>query len=936
MTGSPQLADGLLEREAEWRRMQALLTAVQAGQGAQLCLLGPPGAGKSSLLAALVERARADGLRVLLASAGPLESRSPFGLARRLFTRELERLTPAEIAGVSTGLARTAVEHLIGSSAEPVELGDMLASLTWLLRALARLGPVLVVADDVQWADEESVLLLGSLREQLDGLTLGVVLAAREVSAETRQPALAEVVAAGEVLRPEALTATAVGAVLASCWGGEVGAEVAQAAHEVSGGNPFLVTALARLLAERAPGERGVAALRAAVPGTVIDAVVQRIAALPEPARDLARAVAILDGSTLTLAAALAGTDLETAALAADRLRAAGIFAAEGAPTFRHGLLRSATYATIGHDTREALHRRAAALLAGTDLNAAAAQLLSAEPTGDCTAADVLARAGRDALDAGAPQSAVALLRRAVAEPPTAAELPRLLLDQGLAEMRTLDAACVETLDRALAVVTAPEDRAEAALALARAYAYAGFHALAADVLAEACDALRGTDSELELEVEAAFVGTAMLVSERRVEARRLLAARTDLTGSTRGERLFLIQQMMAASAANQPATVLFDLAEKVIGDWPTSDQSPESTEWVWPRLLLAAMGRLTEVRRLTDDGFAKAAANGSMVGFLSATFVRGSVELWSGDLIEAESRFRAMLEHGRALNGGVLVETLAGGGLAQALAFQGRVEEAMALLAPFPEESGADAPIEGMSMLAFCRAVVRQLAGDDEGALASALYLGRLVAELDCDSPTWVAWRAPAITALWTLGRVEEARAMAAEHLALCEQAGAATLLAEALHLAGVVGEDAEHSRAMLERSVEVAQSVEGRLHEVMARMAYGAFLRRTGQRAEAREHLRQARWWAEQVHAGHFVALADSELAAAGVRAGRLDLFGSGALTASELRVCELAVQGLRNRDIAQRLYITTKTVEVHLSRAYRKLGIVGRADLALALEA
>jgi DNA-binding NarL/FixJ family response regulator len=113
------------------------------------------------------------------------------------------------------------------------------------------------------------------------------------------------------------------------------------------------------------------------------------------------------------------------------------------------------------------------------------------------------------------------------------------------------------------------------------------------------------------------------------------------------------------------------------------------------------------------------------------------------------------------------------------------------------------------------------------------------------------------------------------------------------------------------------------------------GAALRRANKRAEARELLKEGIDLAVRCSSQPLVEHAEAELAATGARPRRLLLSGVESLTASERRVADFAAKGLSNKDIAQTLFVTTKTVEVHLSNVYRKLGIGSRNDLPQALE-
>jgi len=910
----------LVERERELGRIDACLEQAAGGRGATMLVLGPAGQGKTALTRAAVSAADERGFTALVATADQLGTRSPFGVVRRLLDQALMALAPADREALGVGLARLAVDYLVGEVATPVEHGDLMAGFDWLVAGLARRGPLLLVADDVQWADEESLLFLGSLRHRISTLPVLVLAAAREVGPDGRRPALAALVADrdAEVLRlDDPLSEAGVSRLLRDAWG-EVDPEAAHAVSEVSGGNPFLVLAVARLLT--GTGRVTAPVVRDVVPGSVIDSVVERLAGLGDAERDLARAVAVLETTPTGTAAELAGLDLDRASRAADRLRAAGLFGVEAGLEYRHALLRSAVYAATGVDTREQLHRAAARMLAATDVHAAAAHLMQTTAAGDPWAAEVLGRAAALAMDEGAPHSAVALLRRAVAEPPPADQAAAVLLRLGLAEMRTLDARCVVSLGQAEQGLLDPSDRAQCALALAEAFSYAGFHEPAAEALERALE--RVDDPDLVLELEAALIATSLLLPERIADARRRLGARPGLTGATRAERLFLNQQLSDAVGTNQPAPVIRDLARRALHP----SDSPERTEWVWARLFLAAIGDYDQVRRLTDDGFAKAAANGSVLGFVTASFIRGLAELSAGALPAAEEHFRAMLDSGEPISPGPLVSLLGRGELAQALTLQGRVDEAVALLAEFPEEPPAEWPVNGLATLHYARAVVRHAAGDHAGALASAERLGALVTGLDVDSPTWAAWRPLAIGPLRALGRPDEARAHAERHVELCERSQVAPLLGEALRLLGELEDDP----GLLERALAVLTDAQSPLQEGRARLSLGSALRRAGQRAQAREQLQIARAQLVSCGATPWVEHAQAELAAAGSRIARIDLTGVGALTASERRVADLAAQGRTNTEIARMLFVSPKTVETHLSRVYRKLDIGGRTEL------
>jgi DNA-binding NarL/FixJ family response regulator len=140
----------------------------------------------------------------------------------------------------------------------------------------------------------------------------------------------------------------------------------------------------------------------------------------------------------------------------------------------------------------------------------------------------------------------------------------------------------------------------------------------------------------------------------------------------------------------------------------------------------------------------------------------------------------------------------------------------------------------------------------------------------------------------------------------------------------------------ALVEEAVAVLEDSIARLEHAKALAALGTLMRLDRRPTEARDPLRRALDLATVCGADALAERTRSELAAAGARPRREALSGVGALTPSERRVADLAAGGQSNRDIAQSLYVTPKTVEVHLSNAYRKLGIGGRRELPSVLQA
>ena len=193
--------------------------------------------------------------------------------------------------------------------------------------------------------------------------------------------------------------------------------------------------------------------------------------------------------------------------------------------------------------------------------------------------------------------------------------------------------------------------------------------------------------------------------------------------------------------------------------------------------------------------------------------------------------------------------------------------------------------------------------------------------------------WRSDAALAHLALGAQNEAKALASEEVAVATGFGAPRMLGTALRAAGLA-EGGTRGIELLRQAVDVLEDSPARLERARAVTDLGAALRRAGQRIQAREALRPA---LELAHRCGALALTDrtrTELIAAGGRPRRLVLTGLDSLTPSERRVAQLAATGLPNREIAQHLSVTARTVEGHLTHSYQKLDITSREQLPAAL--
>jgi DNA-binding CsgD family transcriptional regulator len=270
---------------------------------------------------------------------------------------------------------------------------------------------------------------------------------------------------------------------------------------------------------------------------------------------------------------------------------------------------------------------------------------------------------------------------------------------------------------------------------------------------------------------------------------------------------------------------------------------------------------------------------------------------------------------------------------LALALLEQGETDEAARVIdqGDFAEQL----PLGQVPLVWFrlSRGRLRIETGSPERGVEELLQVGETVRLVPFDNPSSVPWRRWAAEGLRLLDRNDDARSLADEELALARRWGDPYAIGASLRVLGLV-EGGKAGIGLLREAVEVLAGSEARLEHARALVDLGAALRRANQRTEARARLREGVDLARGVGAFGLAERANDEIAASGARPRKVLHTGLDALTASERRVAQLAADGMSNKDIAQTLFVTIKTVEVHLSHAYRKLEIGSRAQLHKAL--
>ncbi|MDQ3648017.1 MAG: AAA family ATPase, partial [Actinomycetota bacterium] len=559
-----------MEREAEMGRFAEMVEWVaRSGRGATLVVEGAPGIGKTRLLGAIREIAAAGGLDVLAARGAELERAFPFGLMRQLLGPPLAAAGAAERDQLLEGAATLALGALEGKPGDrSVDAAGVLHGLFWFVSALARRRPVLLAVDDAHWGDGASLRFMGYLLRRADSLPVFVAVATRPPAAGQADALVAGLTAdpATEVVRPAALGAGAVDRLLVERLGGTPDPEFARACLATTGGNPFLLTELARELEAREvePTATQAAQVSRLRPDNIARSLTVRLARAGDGARVLTPALAVLgDGADLSLAAELAGVPIEPAAAALDALVREGVLAHDLPPRFAHPLLRTAAEGLLAPGERSRLHGGAAAMLAGRGASAerVASHLLETDPAADAGTVEALAEAARLARERGAPDTAARLLRRALDEPPPTERRYQLLFDLGRDE-RELGLPSARDRLRAAAEARDPILAARATRALVWTHV-ADPRETTLPLVERAIDRVHEHDRELALGLEAMRLSTVWMIPDLTVGVERELARFRQLSGASPAESLALSFAAGLMMQQGEPAAAVEDVVER-------------------------------------------------------------------------------------------------------------------------------------------------------------------------------------------------------------------------------------------------------------------------------------------------------------------------------------------------------------------------------------
>jgi len=925
----------LLERGAELEDIELVLNGAAAGHGAVLTIEGAAGIGKSRLLGTAAEMARIRGFGVLAAGGHDLEVTLPWGVAERLIEPGLCALDPDLRAGLLAGPARRAATLFGGGERTPVE-DPVLAMLHALYMIVVTVGedrPLALLVDDCHWTDEPSLGFLRYLGFRITGLPVAMIASARPALAGHDWAALAGLPAArGHTLAP--LSEQSIAELARQELGDGVRDEVVERIAGLTGGNPFLA---GRLLAAVAGSGAEVTLydVERAAPAAAAREVLHTLRAHGEHSVLLAEALATFgERAEPALAARLAGMSTADALTLADELMAADILASSSPLSFAHPLLHEAVYAGMAPGRRAAGHVKAAQILreSGAAPERVAEQLRHAPPEADPATVEALRAGAAAAVLKGAPLSAVAYLERALAEPPAPDERAAVLLELADARAAAAQPGSVEALREALDETRDPASRGRLELRLGWALHQAGRPGEAAHVFEHAL-AKAGGD-ELRAALEAGYLTTAMLDAATTCQAqsriRELLARNREPRGAADRE---LIATLAAARVyAGDPHHEVVALAERALDGGKLIEDRLGGSQPLWH--VVGCLSWCDHFDRALEIADLVTTPNGHPVSvseYAMGCYARSWPLLWTGRVEASVADARTAVEIWQGGSPSYLPAAVYW--LVHGLIDQGQVDEARGALAALSTEEWAGTAFEGVALAA--RARVHAAEQDHRAALADWLACGDYATKrMLIFNPSIMPWRSEAAIEAAKAGD-PRAEKLASEAVQMTERFGADRARGHALRAAGLVQGGTEGLR-LLERSSAVLERSGARLEYARSLVALGAAERRAGKRTEARSRLQTARRLATELGATAIADEAATELAAAGGRVRRAQAqTGPKSLTASELRVAQHAVRGLSNRAIAGALFVTVKAVEWHLSNAYRKLGISGRAELESALD-
>jgi tetratricopeptide (TPR) repeat protein len=910
----------LLGRDAERAAIGALLDRARGGDSGALVMLGPAGAGKTTLmLDASRMAAECDPPPTVLRARG-IESEAEVAFGGLLeLVRPLVRLIPQ----LPEPQAR-ALEGALALVPDGATDRFSVSAATLAILALAAAdGPVLVLVDDLHWLDPPSAqaILFAARRLLHEGVAM--LLCSRP------EPEVVAQLEGLPILEVRPLGAEQAATLARSVATRDLGSDEVEALVAGTGGNPLAIVEAAREV-----GRTGSSPASVFLPLPVADrirvGVERRLVALDEAAR---RAVLIVATAGTHAQCALVDRALAALGSSLDALDAAervGVLKVRNdVVEFEHPLTRSAAYALAGSREQRAAHSAlAAALPAGS---AERAWHLAAAAVGpDAEAADALEVAGQDALARGAPSTAGRAFDRAAAlspDPETCAR--RLLLSGDAARLAGSPDHAREVITRALESSGDPLMRADALGLLFQMDTWRAPIATAQSIAAEAeqLAEIDRTRAALMLAEAAAALARSGSIAQGVAFAERAHAQITDQGLTDDAVELALLFARVMDARAPEAVDALVALGERLLSGPPSAHTLALLQQVAWIETWVeqyAAAGALLDHAVSVGRSQAPGTLPMALATRAELWFRQGQFHLALADTTEAASLaadFAQPHPRGLALTCQARIQACLGGDsecrtAAEEAARMGR------------ELGGADSPIASWGAPAL--GLLELGRGRPAAAIPHLEGLVRSFRRGGIREPGVVLAAGDLIEAYSESGRTDEAFELLDDFRALARRTERVGAQAIAERCRGLLsGADGGH--AAFEEALRLHQVVERPFERARTLLAFGETLRAAGRSDEAAPRLREALATFQRLGAEPWVERADRDLDRIGATAAHGPVDVSRRLTPHELRVAQVAASGATGDEAGAQLFVSAKTVEAHLARIYRKLGVRSRAELA-----
>ncbi|MFI0731238.1 AAA family ATPase [Streptomyces sp. NPDC021225] len=951
-TGESWLSGSLIGRSRELAALGEHAEAARSGRAGLVILSGPAGIGKTSLLHAFVNGGACRDMTVLHGRCGEVVTNAGYGGVRALFGRlglsEADTADGAEESPLLRGSARRALPALRPRPGEEgpgtaATVYPVLHGLYWLTVNLTARGPLVLVLDDAHWCDERSLRWIDFLLRRADDLPLLVVLARRTEAEPAAPGALTDIAAhpRSTALRLEPLTEDGVGEMVGRVFPAPVDPSFVERAAAVSGGNPLK---LARLLGElrsrgASPDEKSLGAVAEVGQGVVALSVRALLDRLPAWARDVATSIAVLgevESERAEHVGALAGVPAALVEEAVAALRRAEVVAPDRLEP-AHDVVRSALLDSAAAEELGELRVRAALLLsdAGRPAEEVAGQLLLVPAVDQPWMTRVLRDAAALAETRGAPEAAVRYLYRVLEAEPDSVSA-RAQLARSLAEINPREA--IGLLEEALELALDIRVRATIAVQLGMACLTVQRAPAAVRVLGEVLDALEAelgsgphpdpADRELRALVQSVLLITGCDEKATITAVRARFARMAAPAGDTPAQRQILAMMSVLTAMDGRSAERAVRQARRAQRG---SDAATGTLPLIFSSLALSLADEVQGSLEALDRSLRYSQENAAVWTYVLALSSRALMLHAMGEIPDALADAQTAVEiiAGERWSGHVTMPQTA---LATALVDRGEPERAEALLEKI-DRPNLDGFVLEYHFYLMARARARWALGDGETALGLLLDCGRSLEETGFTNPAFAPWWVEAACLLAELKRPEEAGDIVEWGAGLAERWGTSRALGLAALARGVTT-GGSRGVELLAESVESLSRSPARAEHARAEYLLGGALLEAGDPRGAREHLRTAADLAWRCGALALAKEARRRLVASGGRMREITASPLDLLTGMERTVANLAAAGAGNREIAESLFITVRTVEMHLTGVYRKLSVGHRAELGAVL--